>query len=81
MPYITKKEREALVLGRPLENAGQLNYCISVLILAYLETKGMKYQTLNDIIGALEGAKAEFYRRVVIPYEDQKMKENGDINE
>jgi len=30
-------------------------------------------------MGALEGAKLEFYRRVVVPYEEKKMKENGDV--
>jgi hypothetical protein len=37
------------------------------------------YQRLNDALGALEGAKLEFYRRVVVPYEDWKMTENGDV--
>ena len=40
---------------------------------------GNSYATINDIIGALEGAKMEFYRRVVAPYEDEKIKENGDV--
>jgi len=41
--------------------------------------QGPSYQTINDIIGALEGAKMEFYRRVVVPYEDKKIKDNGDV--
>ena len=39
----------------------------------------LTYQTMNDIIGALEGAKLEFYRRVVVPYENDKIEQNGDV--
>jgi hypothetical protein len=34
---------------------------------------------VNDVVGALDGAKAEFQRRVVAPYEDKKIRENGDV--
>jgi len=33
------------------------------------------------VIGALEACKLEFYRRAVVPYEDKKIKENGDVYE
>ena len=36
-------------------------------------------QRMFSAIGALEAAKLEFYRRVVAPYEDQKMLDNGDV--
>lgn len=61
------------------ENAGELNYQLTCVILEYVRKHGMKYQTLNDVIGALEGAKLEFYRRQVAEYEDKKIKENGDV--
>ncbi len=32
----------------------------------------------NALIGVLESAKLELYRRMIAPYEDVKMKENGD---
>ena len=78
MPYITQSERNAVDVGSPM-NAGQLNYSITMLIKNYVNINELKYQTINDIIGALEGAKAEFQRRVVAPYEDKKILENGDI--
>jgi hypothetical protein len=59
--------------------AGELNYLLTTELLRYLSLKGLSYQTINDIIGALEGAKSEFQRRVVGPYEDTKMEENGDL--
>ena len=74
MPYIPQDRR-----GRLPETAGELNYAFTWVINQYLGLKGDSYQTLNDIIGALEGAKLEFYRRVVVPYEEIKMQENGDV--
>lgn len=58
---------------------GELNYEITLKLLKYLEVNGLSYRTINDIIGALEGAKLEFYRRIVVQYEDGKIKENGDV--
>jgi hypothetical protein len=58
---------------------GDLNYLITKLCLDYLAKKGEKYQTYNDIIGALDSAKMEFYIHQVRPYEDKKIAENGDV--
>ena len=77
MPYIKKKDRFRAT-DSP-ENAGELNYAITILIQKYLSKNGLNYQHINDIVGALEGAKSEFQRRVVNPYEDSKIKENGDV--
>ena len=45
----------------------------------YIEQNGKCYQTFNDVTGALENAKLEIYRRMVAPYEDEKIVENGDV--
>lgn len=74
MPYIKQTDREATPL-----NCGELNYMITKLCKRYLEIKGENYQNYNDIIGALEGAKLELYRRKIAAYEDLKIKENGDV--
>ena len=83
MPYIKQEDRLELhkVLTRfvTADTAGELNYLFTKLILNYMKEKGLSYATINDIVGALEGAKLEFYRRVAVPYEDQKIKENGDV--
>jgi hypothetical protein len=76
MPYITA-EQKMYAEFTPLD-AGELNYAITKLIKTYFDRKP-KYQTINDILGALEGAKHEFYRRVVFDYEDGKIKINGDV--
>lgn len=78
MPYIDSKDREEVINCGAL-NAGQLNYQITMVLTEYLRKKGLKYQIINDILGALEGAKLEFYRRAVIPYEDMKKDLNGDV--
>jgi len=79
MPYIDPERRKALGrYGQPL-NAGELNYRITQVIKEYLEKHGEKYQIYNDVIGALEGAKLEIYRRKIAPYEDEKIKKNGDV--
>ena len=79
MLYIKKDDRSKLELGEGAENYWQLNYCISMLCKEYLEGKGESYQTYNDIIGVLECAKMEMYRRKIANYENKKIKENGDV--
>ncbi len=77
MPYIVKEDR--CVAARYPETSGQLNYAFTNLIRKYLRTKGHSYATFNDIVGALEGAKLEFNRRIVVEYEDKKREQNGDV--
>jgi hypothetical protein len=80
MPYIKHLRTELLPKSTiPAGTAGELNYQITKLCKAYRENDGNGYQTFNDIIGALEAAKLEFYRRMVVPYEDIKITENGDV--
>ncbi len=81
MPYISQERRQLMELGTLPSNAGDLNYAITCLVLDYFQEQGGRYQQINDILGALEGAKLEFYRRVAAPYEDTKIKENGDVYE
>lgn len=80
MPYIPENERQLLADDCIPVTAGQLNYKIHLLLEEYLETSGLSYQSCNDIMGALQGVQQEFYRRKVAPYEDKKIKENGDIS-
>lgn len=80
MPYIDQSRRKALSeYDNDPANAGELNYAITVLIQHYWVYSRQNYAAINDIVGALEGAKVEFQRRVVAPYEDRKIQENGDI--
>lgn len=82
MPYIKQSDREYMDVGRseftPVVPGG-LNYQITCVIRTYVQVNGLSYQRINDVLGALEGAKLEFYRRVAVPYEELKMQENGDV--
>jgi hypothetical protein len=90
MPYITRgnkllfdkslSELLNVVFSHGLSN-GELNYLITQLGLMYLDRHGKSYNTISDVVKAMECAKLEFYRRVAAPYEDNKIRENGDVYE
>lgn len=92
MPYITPEKRTNLDLvidqlhqqlvklqvDDELNNMeGNLNYVITALLTKIYSTSS--YSEINDAVGMLECCKQEYYRRVAIPYEDQKCFENGDV--
>lgn len=79
MPYVSPWRRETLDPDVMPDNAGELNYVFTKAAIDYVTDHGLSYSTINDIQGAFEGAKAEFYRRVAVPYEDNKIAENGDV--
>lgn len=86
MPYVDKATRLDLKdkfvdNGRSIQNAGELNYFITKVVDEYIISHGKNYQILNEVIGVLECAKLELYRRVVSPYEDEKIQLNGDVYE
>jgi hypothetical protein len=85
MPYIHEDARQNLhdhylsSLGEACYTPGELNYVITTICDSYLGANIISYTRCNEIIGALECAKQEFYRRLVASYEDKKMLENGDV--
>lgn len=79
MPYITPDRRIAIDNDTRPATAGELNYQVTQAIKSYWVNGPRNYQSINDIVGALEGAKAEFQRRVVAGYEDTKIRDNGDV--
>lgn len=85
MPYIKSEDRESFeafedaLLKIRIVTPGELNFLVTLLIQAYLNQNGWNYGHINDVLGAIEGAKLEFYRRKVAPYEDKKIQENGDV--
>ncbi len=85
MPYIKQEKREEFEkVGKSGHNprtevAGELNYELTLKCLKYLKIHGTSYATINNIVGALECCKLELYRRLAAPYEDEKIKENGDV--
>jgi hypothetical protein len=89
MPYI-KKDRRLLLdpaiselkeKMRSLDNLskGDLNYICYSLGLSYIKTKGPSYQNISDAVDGIRGSSTELSRRILDPYEDTKIVENGDI--
>lgn len=79
MPYLTRERKHELDAGAEAENGGELNYRITCLLIDFKNKWEPSYGILNTVLGALEGAKAEFYRRVVVPYEEGAKDRNGDV--
>ena len=83
MPYIKsktlRKALDALVftfMGSGADdNTGKLNYFLFQLA----KCTCTNYRSYRDFIGELEAAKLEIYRRQIAPYENKKIKENGDV--
>ena len=84
MPYIKKELREEIdncvcLNAYILKADGRLNYFIVKLFLLYMRVYGMSYAHAKEFLGELEMAKMEIYRRYIAPYEDEKIKTNGDV--
>lgn len=86
MPYIEQDKRKLLDSAwepthspsfKPV-TAGELNYRITDCIMSYLGVE-LSYEKINEVIGVLECAKMELYRRVAVPYENVKCDLNGDV--
>ena len=93
MPYIKKEDRNRIITLQDsfgggtykrvsldaIETPGEMNYAITEMIINYLDRKGTSYTNMNEVVGVLECAKLELYRRKVSDYEDEKIEENGDV--
>jgi hypothetical protein len=87
LPYIKPENREkygvvleelvTIMKSVPLEQLdGELNFIITRILK---EVYPLRYFHLNRAMGVLESVKQEFYRRVVAPYENEKITESGDV--
>ena len=80
MPYIKQETREKHYPIRPAVSVGELNYRICREVNEYLKGQYAEcYRSYNDVIGVLECAKLEIYRRLVVGYEERALAENGDV--
>ncbi|NGZ94964.1 MAG: hypothetical protein CV089_02315 [Nitrospira sp. WS110] len=87
MPYISQGQREPFdikgleiyTLTDKIGGPGELNYVITRILTQFAANRGESYSTYNEIIGVLECVKQEFYRRAVVPFEEGKLKQNGDV--
>lgn len=61
---------------------GAVNYVISTIVASSMRPDdGWRYNSLLRAYGTFLAAAAEFYRRLVAPYEDKAIAKNGDIPE
>jgi hypothetical protein len=86
MPYIKPENRpqyDAAIqdIASKVECGGDMNYVFTMIAQLYVKKKGLNYQNVSDITSALENCKLEFYRKLIGPYEDTKILENGDVCE
>jgi RNA processing factor Prp31 len=84
MPYIKQEDRtwvdeEIKLIVDNIENSGDLCYVIYKLLKNLTEKQGIRFSTMSSLISEVECAKLEYYRRIVAPYEDTKISENGDV--
>lgn len=87
MPYIKSEDREkwgktideiVKIIDALPENKkeGELNFLITSILKKVYEPSYFNY---NRATGLLECIKLEMYRKRIGPYEDKKIKENGDV--
>ena len=62
--------------------AGLLNYTCTRLALKIVRQQfgQMRYWLIAMITGTFKNVADEFYRRVGVPYENQQMAQNGDVD-
>ena len=92
MPYIEQEKRdildpeiESLFVGlidmqcKSEENNMEenINYVFTKLLkMCY----GESYEEINNALGIMSAVQLEYYRKVVTPYGNQKIYENGDVD-
>jgi hypothetical protein len=85
MPYISQENRKNLenlteeISKTNISTPGDLNYLITMLCKKYFLQEKESYTNHNSIIGVLESAKLEWYRKRTSIFEDRKISENGDV--
>ncbi|MDO8689635.1 MAG: hypothetical protein Q7R39_06425 [Dehalococcoidia bacterium] len=87
MPYVKQEQRPALdttmdplidlIKSLPVEEQdGALNYALTRMLKSVYPSR---YFHFNRALGVLAAVTHEFYRAVVGPYEDEKIRENGPV--
>lgn len=80
MPYIEQKLKDLIDAGSPPTTKGELNYKVTKEAIAYLLRQDkIGYTSISETIAALTDAAAELRRRLLDPYEDEKIVTNGDV--
>ena len=82
MPYVKQERRPALnevvdaMIIADVKADGDLNY---ILFKFAKDCIKPSYNNYKNLLGELNEAAEEIRRRLLAPYEDDKIKENGDV--
>lgn len=82
MPYIKQDRREALepilqlMKDLNIEANGDLNFLMYAYCKRYISPS---YNNYKNFCGELQQCATEIERRLIGPYEDEKIIENGDV--
>jgi len=84
MPYIKDEDKKNFDdgitrLASWIGSKGDLNYAICELVGRLILRDGNSYTKTSEKIDAVHDAECELRRRLLNPYEDQKIIENGDV--
>lgn len=83
MPYLEHIDRQRVHRLGFATNGAELNYLITYHINKFLRERAivrdLRYADFAEALAAIEGAKGEFLRLKMWPYEDRKREENGDV--
>ena len=88
MPYITQDDRKlyderlddlCFTLEEEGHVSGAITYVLYKIVARWFKAEP-NYNTIAKIRGCLIGTLAEFDRRIAAPYEDQKIRANGDVD-
>jgi alpha/beta superfamily hydrolase len=86
MPYIEKKDRKDFDgrikgLAGIIRNKGEMNYVISELVGQWIvQNKLFSYEGISNAISAVHDAEIELNRRILMPYEVNKILINEDLD-
>ncbi len=86
MPYTDSESR---IVTQPFsiqaaQTPGELGFQINALILSYVQNKISEgvpagFTLLSTPLGVLDSIAREYYRRVMVPFENEKCAVNGDV--
>jgi len=84
MPYIKYADRPKFdgaieILTSLIDAKGDLNYTICELVGQLILKTKISYTQISEWIDGVDGAENELRRRLLDPYEDMKIVENGDV--
>ncbi len=84
MPYIEgvmKNEMQDSIdeLSTFILTKGDLNYVICELVGRFILDDDLTYTKMSEKIDAVHDAEAELRRRILVPYEELKIDQHGDV--